>query len=79
MLWPEKDGNKLVSAEIPGSDKMKSRLCQHLDVEKTWIRAGLLCVSKFINILFHLLDHSLPEGTRELHKPDFLSLLLCQI
>lgn len=79
VIWPEKDRNLCVSAKILGSDKMKSRLCYPLGIEKAWIRSDLLRGSEFTNILFHLLDHSRTEGTGELHKPDILSLLLCQI
>lgn len=79
MVWLVEDRNKLVSAEIPGSDKVKSSLCHPLCIEKAWISSGLLLGSEFTNIPFRLLDHALTEGTRGLHKPDSLCLLLSQI
>lgn len=79
MVQLGEDRNKLVRVEIPGSDKGQAMLCRPLGVEKAWISAGLLFGSEFTDILHHLLDHSLTEGTRELHKPYFLSLFPSQI
>lgn len=71
-MWLMEDRIKLVSAEFPGSDEVKSRLCHSLCLEKTWTSSVLLLGSEFANRSLLSLDCFLTKGTRELHEPNFL-------
>ena len=78
-MWLVEDREKLVSAEIPRSNKVKSKVGHSLAAEKAWFSSGWLLGSALANIPFHLLDHFLSKDTRELHKPGLLSVLVSQI
>lgn len=71
-MWLMEDRIKLVSAEFPGSDEVKSRLCHSLGLEKTWTSSDLLLSSEFANGSLLSLDYFLTESIRELHEPNFL-------
>ena len=71
-MWLMEDRIKLVSAEFPGSDEVKSRLCHSLGLEKTWTSSVLLLGSEFANRSLLSLDCFLTKD--DLFKLQTISL-----